>query len=135
MKKILVVDDEPSVIESIKAVFDGELKVAGANGPAQAREEFKLKPDLVVLDLMFPGENIDGTDLCREFKAHPSTRTVPVLMLTLKAEMGRRINGLNAGADDYLAKPFDVDELRKKVYALLRMTGTPDASFQDPALA
>jgi len=123
--RILVVDDEPAVRASLERALslDGyEVEVArdGHEGLARLREHV---PDAVVLDLLMP--SMDGLELCRALRAR-GDRT-PVLMLTARHALGDRVAGLDAGADDYLVKPFDLDELLARLRALLRRAGGADA--------
>jgi two-component system response regulator MprA len=118
--KVLVVDDEDNIIELIRLGlryegFQVEVASDGEQGIALAQ---RIDPDLVILDVMMPG--IDGIEVCRRLRSNPTTRDVPVLMLTAKDEVGDRILGLQTGADDYLTKPFDFYELLERIKAILR---------------
>jgi two-component system response regulator MprA len=118
--KVLVVDDEDNIIELIRLGlryegFQVEVASDGEQGIALAQ---RIDPDLVILDVMMPG--IDGLEVCRRLRSNPTTRDVPVLMLTAKDEVGDRIRGLQTGADDYLTKPFDFYELLERIKAILR---------------
>ena len=116
--RILVVDDDPALRRSLERVlrladYDVELAVDGRHGlDALAERDFAL----VVLDVAMPG--VDGLDVLRQMRARRD-RT-PVLMLTARAALPERVDGLEAGADDYLVKPFAVEELLARVRALLR---------------
>ncbi|GER87560.1 DNA-binding response regulator [Dictyobacter vulcani] len=118
--KVLVVDDEDNIIELIRLGlryegFQVEVASDGEQGIALAQ---RIDPDLVILDVMMPG--IDGLEVCRRLRSNPTTRDIPVLMLTAKDEVGDRIRGLQTGADDYLTKPFDFYELLERIKAILR---------------
>jgi two-component system response regulator MprA len=118
-ERILVVDDEFKIVDFVRRglVYEGyEVDVAydGATGLAQARQQ---PPDLVILDIMMPG--IDGLEVCRRLRATEGGE-VPILMLTAKDSVPDRVAGLDAGADDYLVKPFAFDELLARIRALLR---------------
>lgn len=118
--RILVVDDEPSVRDLLaynlrKARYDVLLAADGRSALRLARDE---KPDLIVLDLMLP--QVDGLDVCRELRREGS---VPIIMLTALGEETDRVVGLEVGADDYLTKPFDSDELLARIRASLRRAG------------
>src|SRR5262249_43606302 len=119
--RLLVVDDDPSVREALALVLDlngFEVATAG-DGREAIRTLSRESPDAVVLDVLMPG--IDGLEVCRRMRA-TGDRT-PVLMLTARAEVSERVAGLEAGADDYLAKPFAREELIARLRALLRRTG------------
>jgi two-component system, OmpR family, response regulator MprA len=126
--RILVVDDDRAVREALRrALTLGEYEVQGAEDGAQAIELVaQALPDAVVLDVGMPG--IDGLEVCRRLRRLGNR--VPILMLTARDAVSDRIDGLDAGADDYLVKPFDVDELKARLRALLRRTG-PDEHADD----
>ena len=116
---ILVVDDERAVRDSLcRALelegYDVELAADGAE--ALHRLESNGQPDAVILDVLMPG--VDGLEVCRRLRAQGNP--VPVLMLTARAEVESRVAGLDAGADDYLPKPFALEELLARLRALLR---------------
>jgi two-component system response regulator MprA len=119
--RLLVVDDDPSVREALALVLDlNGFDVATACDGREAIRTLALdSPDAVVLDVLMPG--LDGLEVCRRMRA-TGDRT-PVLMLTARAEVSDRVAGLEAGADDYLAKPFAREELIARLRALLRRTG------------
>src|SRR5580658_4225555 len=119
--RLLVVDDEASVREALALLLDlSGFRVATA---ADGREAIRMlatdPPDAVILDVLMPG--LDGLEVCRRMRA-VSDRT-PVLMLTARTQVSERVAGLEAGADDYLAKPFAHEELIARLRALLRRTG------------
>ena len=117
---ILIVEDEPSIAEliSINLTHAG----FGVLRALQADEALQLlrntKPDLVILDWMMPGKS--GVQFARELRSNPSTQAIPILMLTAKGEEADKVLGLDAGADDYVTKPFSPKELVARVKALLR---------------
>ena len=117
---VLVVDDDTDVttLVAMNLRFEGfEVVVANdARGGLAAIE--RHRPDLVLLDVMMP--RVDGFELCRQLRASPLTAALPVVFLTAKSLSADRIQGLSAGADDYIAKPFDVTELVARVKATLR---------------
>lgn len=117
MAKVLVIDDDPHIRELVRyLVSRAGFDVAEAgDGMAALRLLEKEAVDCVVLDVMMP--KMDGWELCRILKEHYD---FPVLMLTAKGETAQKVKGLNLGADDYLVKPFDGDELVARVRALLR---------------
>ena len=122
---VLVIEDEADVLELVryhlgKAGFRVLIARDGAAGLAKARSD---KPDAVVLDLMMPG--ICGEDVCRELKSSEDTASIPVIMLTAKAQPEERVAGLELGADDYVTKPFSPRELVLRVEGVLRRLRTP----------
>ena len=115
---VLVVDDDTMVAEVVVGYLQraGHAVVSVADGPAALGAVREAPPDLIVLDLMLPG--IDGLEVCRRVRAdHPD---LPVIMLTALGEEEDRIAGLEVGADDYVAKPFDLRELRARVKSVIR---------------
>lgn len=118
--KVLVVDDEENIQELIRLGlrYEGFQVESASNGPDGISAAQRLSPDLVILDLMLPG--MDGLEVCRRMRANPTTQDVPILMLTAKDEVHDRVTGLDTGADDYLTKPFDFEELVARVKAILR---------------
>ena len=90
-----------------------------ADGPAALAAAMEREPDLLILDLNMPG--LSGYDVCRAMKQNPGTARVPILMLTAQTGVERKVEGFEAGADDYLLKPFDARELRARITALLRL--------------
>lgn len=115
--RILVIDDEDRIREFITRGlnYEGYRVDAAADGQTGLELARENPPDLVLLDLMLPG--IDGIEVCRRLRA---ASEVPILMLTAKETIEDRVVGLDAGADDYLVKPFAFDELMARVRALLR---------------
>lgn len=116
--RILVVDDDPKMLSLMRrglsfAGYAADLAADGEEALAIARDN---PPDLVVLDVMLPG--LDGVEVCRRLRA--GDRELPILMLTAKGRVPDRVAGLDAGADDYLVKPFAFDELLARIRALLR---------------
>jgi two-component system, OmpR family, response regulator MprA len=123
MATILVVDDEPAVRESLRRALELEgydVELAEDGEGAIARLGRERQPEAVVLDILMPG--IDGLEVCRRLRANGNK--VPVLMLTARAELDSRVTGLDAGADDYLPKPFALAELLARLRALLRRVGS-----------
>jgi two-component system, OmpR family, phosphate regulon response regulator PhoB len=120
MARILVVEDETAIAElvAINLRHSGyEVTVAADAGQAQAEVDAVL-PDLVVLDWMLPGQS--GLSLARQWRDATRTRGLPIIMLTARAEEADKVVGLDAGADDYLAKPFSTHELMARIRAVLR---------------
>jgi two-component system response regulator MprA len=118
--KVLVVDDERAVRDSLKRALELEGYAVGlAADGGEALEKVEAEPpDAVILDVLMPGT--DGLEVSRTLRR--SGNRVPVLMLTARAEVGDRVAGLDAGADDYLTKPFALEELLARLRALLRRT-------------
>ena len=114
---ILVVDDDPKITQLLKRALSLEgYAVLTASSGAAGLEELRLNnPDLVVLDVLMPG--IDGIEVCRRIRMDGDT---PVLLLTAKDEVADRVKGLDSGADDYLVKPFALEELLARIRVLLR---------------
>jgi two-component system response regulator MprA len=125
--KVLVVDDDRAVRDALRRVLTlAGYELQTADGGAEAIELVAASvPDAVVLDVGMPG--LDGLEVCRRLRRLGNR--VPILMLTARVEISDRVAGLDAGADDYLVKPFDVAELNARLRALLRRTlpeGDPD---------
>lgn len=122
MSKILVVDDEPDISElvSLHLMREGHECVCLTNGLEVLPWVIRHEPDLIVLDLMLPGQ--DGITIFKRLRADSRCRAIPVIMLTARAQMSDRINGLELGADDYLTKPFSPRELVLRISAVLRRT-------------
>ena len=119
--RVLVVDDEPAVREVLERILrlEGYEVVLAADGREAIARQRAAPADAVVLDVLMP--NVDGLEVCRRMRGC-GDRT-PVLMLTARHEVGDRVAGLEAGADDYLAKPFSIDELTARLKALMRRSG------------
>ncbi len=119
--RILVVEDDPDIAELVehhlsRAGFSTSVVGTGTDALAQIRQ----RPDLVVLDLMLPG--LSGFEICRMMRSDPQTASVPIIMLTARAEEEARVQGLELGADDYVTKPFSPRELVARLRAVLRRT-------------
>jgi two-component system response regulator MprA len=136
--KILVVDDERAVRESLRRALElegYEIELAGDGNEALSTLGRDEPPtDAVILDVLMPG--LDGLEVCRRLRA--TGNRVPVLMLTARDEVENRVAGLDAGADDYVTKPFALEELLARMRALLRRTAETDGgevlSFADVTL-
>lgn len=117
--RILLVDDDAAIANLLRTLLTGlgyQLTVARTGEEALTQAQ-RQPPDLVLLDVLLPG--MDGYTLCRKLRQHPATCNVPILMLTARAETADKLAGFNAGADDYLTKPFEPQELVYRVRALL----------------
>jgi DNA-binding response OmpR family regulator len=121
--RVLIVEDELPMRTALEDCLTGEgfRVMTAADGERGLERALKEKPDLILLDVMMP--RLDGFALCAELRR--LGQTMPVLMLTAKGQVRDRVNGLDAGADDYLVKPFSTDELLARVRALLRRTQRP----------
>ena len=120
MSRILVVEDESAIAEliSINLRHAGfEVTIAANSDQAQSAVD-RVLPDLVILDWMLPGQS--GLSLAKQWRGQTRTRELPIIMLTARAEEGDKISGLDAGADDYLTKPFSTSELLARIRAVLR---------------
>jgi DNA-binding response OmpR family regulator len=120
--KILIVEDDKKACDVLKRGLTeaGHIVEAVSDGESCVEYAHDVGYDLIILDIMLPG--IDGLEVCRKLRAGPVSP--PILMLTGKDTVGDKIKGLNAGADDYLCKPFDFDELEARIKALQRRTLT-----------
>lgn len=116
-ERILIIEDEDKILQFLQRglTYEGYRVVTAADGPAGLALARSEVPDLVILDWMLPG--LDGLEVCRRLRAAGPT---PILMLTARESVSDRVQGLDAGADDYLVKPFEFDELVARVRALLR---------------
>jgi phosphate regulon transcriptional regulator PhoB len=120
MTKILIVDDEKDIVELISYNLEreGYATVKALDGETAFRKIRTEKPDLMILDLMLPG--IGGLDICKMVRANPEISSLPIIMLTAKADEVDKIIGLEIGADDYITKPFSVKELIARVRTIMR---------------
>ena len=116
MKKILIVEDEKYMLKLLSIHLGKEYRVVEAKDGAQALEYLKGQSyDLIILDIMLP--YVDGWTICQKVREKDDT---PILMLTARQELSDKVKGFEIGADDYLVKPFEFDELKARVKALLR---------------
>ncbi len=130
MARILVVDDDKSVANTIDRLLQsrGHQTVVANDGWAALEAARREKIDIVVLDVLMPG--MTGIEVCKRLRADPRTAMLPIIFLTAKAMLDDKIEGFEAGADDYLTKPFDIQELDLRVRAILRRTQF-DTSLSD----
>jgi diguanylate cyclase (GGDEF)-like protein len=119
MSKILVVDDEPTIVELIEESLhiEGYDTTRAYSGEEALEQLAKDPPDLVLLDLMLPG--MDGYEVCRQMQKDVRLSQIPVIMLTAKSAVADKVAGYEKGADDYITKPFDTEELLVRVRAQL----------------
>jgi two-component system alkaline phosphatase synthesis response regulator PhoP len=124
-RTILVVEDDPNIAELVKynLLKEGFRVLLAQDGEAALERIGTSPPHAVVLDLLLP--KLDGLAVCRQLRSDPRTKGIPVLMLTARGEEMDKIAGFEAGADDYLVKPFSPRELVARVKALLRRIETP----------
>ncbi len=126
MKRVAIVDDEPDILELVSL----QLKKAGfqtdsfLDGTSFLKSLDRHRPDLVVLDLMLP--DTDGFEICKYLRSNKAFSSIPIIMLTAKSDEINRILGLELGADDYITKPFSVNELIARVKAVLRRKDYPE---------
>ena len=113
--RLLIVDDEQGIVDMMASYFSPHYEVLTAYNGNEALQKLKSKPDLILLDINMPG--MDGLTLCQKIR---DFITCPILFLTARIESADKINGFQAGADDYIIKPFDLDELGARVTAHLR---------------
>jgi signal transduction histidine kinase len=118
--RVLIADDTPEMRALIAEILSDHYHVATACDGAEGWEAVERSaPDLILSDVMMP--HVDGYEFCRRVKENPATASIPFVMLTAKADLTMKIEGLNRGADDYLVKPFSPEELRARVASLLRL--------------
>jgi CheY-like chemotaxis protein len=119
--RVLVIDDDETLCDLLKAAVNGTYEVATA---CSARDGFdriqRQRPHLILLDVKLPDQN--GLQVCQALRNDPQYRTIPIIMMTGYGDKDAVVTGLQAGADDYLAKPFRLDELRARIDAVLRRT-------------
>ena len=118
--RLLIVEDDLDITRMLTAYFSGQdFDVEVANRGAEALEKTRRSlPDLIVLDIVLP--DIDGYEVCRSLRKSTRTSHIPVIFLTQKDERGDRLQGLELGADDYITKPFDIEELKLRVVGAIR---------------
>ena len=123
-KKILVIEDEPHIVKLVTFILESDgyeviQAFVGAEGIEKAKKE---QPHLVVLDIMMPG--MDGLEVAKILTKDPKTNFIPILMLSSKAQFEDKMMGIDAGALDYITKPFEKEELLQKVKECLKETGS-----------
>jgi two-component system phosphate regulon response regulator PhoB len=120
LPRVLVVEDEPAIAEliAVNLRHNGFAPTVVFDGAAAQREVDAVLPDVILLDWMLPGES--GASLARQWRKHERTKTVPILMLSARSDESDKVQGLDAGADDYITKPFSTQELLARIRAVLR---------------
>jgi len=120
MPRVLVVEDEPAIAEliSVNLRHNGFQPVWAEDGAAAQRELDAVLPDAILLDWMLPGQS--GLALARKWRGESRTKTIPILLLTARGDEPDKVAGLDAGADDYITKPFSTQELLARIRAVLR---------------
>ena len=134
IERILVIEDDDTIQKILKRglAYEGYVVDTAGDGETGLTIARERRPDLVILDLMLPG--IDGLEVCRRIRAGGN---IPIIILTAKDDVSDRVLGLDSGADDYLVKPFELDELLARIRALLRRTQSERVqvlNFQDLVL-
>lgn len=133
-KKLLVIDDSDQIRWFLKHVFNKEYQILESrNGQDGINVALKEEPDLILCDVMMPVK--DGYETCREIKNDPKMAQTPVVMLTAKVESEDVITGIEAGADDYITKPFDVEILRSKINSLMKKRDDMKRYFSNSSAA
>jgi two-component system, OmpR family, phosphate regulon response regulator PhoB len=132
--RILVVEDEPAIAEliSVNLRHNGLAPVWAEDGESAQREIDAVLPDAILLDWMLPGQS--GLVLARRWRSDPRTKGIPILMLTARGDEPDKVAGLDAGADDYITKPFSVQELLARIRAVLRRRA-PEKTEETVSLA
>ena len=131
MAAILIVDDDIDVADTIKrSLFNkGHVVNVVYNGIEALESTRQKKPDLIILDVVMP--HMDGVEVCRRLRQDIQTADIPILFLTAMGRLDDKLKGFEAGADDYLTKPFDIQELEVRARALLRRTLSPAQAEPD----
>ncbi len=124
MNKILVIDDDTAINELVKINLELEGYTVfqandGVKGFALAKQEL---PNLIILDIMMP--EVDGFTVAKRIRENETTKDIPIIMLTALSELNDKVNGFNIGVDDYLVKPFEIEELKVRVRALLKRSNS-----------
>jgi two-component system, OmpR family, phosphate regulon response regulator PhoB len=134
MPAVLIVEDEPAIAEliAVNLRHNGFRPTWAMDSASAQRELDAVLPDLILLDWMLPGES--GLVLAKRWRAHPRTKAVPLIMLTARGDESDRVAGLDAGADDYIAKPFSTKELLARIRAVLRRR-TPEQAGEALTIA
>jgi two-component system phosphate regulon response regulator PhoB len=134
LPRVLIVEDEPSIAElvAVNLRHNGFVPTWAEDGVAAQREIDTLLPDLILLDWMLPGQS--GLSLARKWRGDARTKSIPILMLTARGDEPDKVSGLDAGADDYITKPFSTQELLARIRAVLRRR-TPEPVIESITVA
>ncbi len=121
--KVLIVDDEMDTLIPLKKSLEAGnyIVVEALNGQEALNKVKNETPDIILLDLMLPG--MDGYEVCSRLKNNRLTKNIPIIMLTAREDIKDRVKGLDIGADDYVAKPFNLNELKARIKSVLRRSG------------
>jgi two-component system alkaline phosphatase synthesis response regulator PhoP len=130
VKRILVVEDEPEMLLGLKdnLELEGYQAIGARDGEEGLRKALAIQPDAIILDLMLP--KLSGFEVCRSLRA--SGQQAPILMLTARSLEAEKVRGLELGADDYVTKPFSINELLARIRALLRRAGRQPEDLEAP---
>ena len=133
LPRVLIVEDEPAIAELIvvNLKHGGFNPVVAYDGPAAQREIDDVVPDVILLDWMLPGQS--GVSLARHWRSQERSKSIPILMLTARSDEPDKVAGLDAGADDYISKPFSTQELLARIRAVLRRR-TPESESESIAV-
>ncbi len=115
-KNIMIIDDEPHIVNLVRlSLSNDRYNIMEAYSAREALQMIKnhTRPDLVLIDIMMP--NMDGYELCKILKKDSDTKNIPLIILSAKNQLNDKLQAIDVGADDYMTKPFDPDELSKKV--------------------
>ncbi len=123
-QKILIADDEIDTLLPLKRSLEAMdyIVVEASSGPEAIKRSHTERPELVILDVMMPG--MDGIEVCKALKKDARTGNIPVIMLTARDEVKDIVESLEIGADDYVTKPFNLNELKARIRSVLRRAGT-----------
>lgn len=119
-KKILIVDDEPDIVETLKFLMESEgfESITALDGEEALKKAKEENPDIMILDVMLP--KINGYKVCRLLKFDSKYKHIPILMVTARSQQEDKVIGEETGADEYITKPFDINELLQKIHFYLR---------------
>lgn len=129
--RVLIVDDDPEIMDwlSIDLQMSGFQIDSASDGLSGLQKAQNGKYDIIILDVMMP--NMDGFEVCKNLRKSAKTKDIPIILLTAKGTIEDKITGFGAGADDYLVKPFDIQELLVRMRALLRRTDSAQSHSQE----